>query len=318
MRWPALLMLQFMLSLAACAPSVQEMGPAVQSPALTDEAYVAADGARLPLKHWPANPHTRAVVLALHGFNDYGNAFAAPAAWWAKHGIATYAIDQRGFGAAPQPGIWAAPETLVADARGALTALRARHPDTPVYLLGDSMGGAVSILALADGEAHADGLILAAPAVWGGKEMNPLFRAGIWFMAHTTPWNHATGGGLRRIPSDNIEMLRALGRDPLVIKRTRVDAVYGLTQLMGRAQAAAGGVSVPVLLLYGERDEIVPPGPVAAMAAKLDAPNRTIRYPEGYHMLLRDLQAETVWRDVAGWIAAQRASASATSPDTRR
>ena len=315
MRRLAILLL---LTLAACAPRVQEMGSAVQTPTLTDDAYVAADGARLPLKHWPANPHTKAVVLALHGFNDYGNAFAAPAKWWAKHGIDTYAIDQRGFGGAPEPGIWASPETLMADARGALAEIRARHPETPVYLLGDSMGGAVSILTLSDGEQHADGLILAAPAVWGSSQMNPVFRAGIWFMAHTTPWNHATGGGLRRVPSDNIEMLRALGRDPLVIKRTRIDAVYGLTRLMGQAQDAAGGVDVPVLLLYGERDEIVPPGPVSAMAAKLTAPNRVIRYPEGYHMLLRDLQAETVWRDVVDWIAAQRASASATSVAVRR
>ena len=62
MRRLAILLL---LTLAACAPRVQEMGSAVQTPTLTDDAYVAADGARLPLKHWPANPHTKAVVLAL-------------------------------------------------------------------------------------------------------------------------------------------------------------------------------------------------------------------------------------------------------------
>ncbi len=40
------------------------------------------------------------------------------------------------------------------------------------------------------------------------------------------------------MPSDNIEMLRALGKDPLVIKRTRIDALKGLVDLMSNAETA--------------------------------------------------------------------------------
>src|SRR5262249_47536372 len=43
----------------------------------------------------------RAVILALHGFNDYSHAFAMPGPLWAEQGIATYAYDQRGFGGTP-------------------------------------------------------------------------------------------------------------------------------------------------------------------------------------------------------------------------
>jgi alpha-beta hydrolase superfamily lysophospholipase len=132
--------------------------------------------------------------------------------------------------------------------------------------------------------------------------MNPAFRFGIWFAAHTAPWNYATGQGLRRMPSDNVEMLRRLGRDPLVIKQTRVDAVYGLTQLMGEALEVAPDVKAPLLVLYGKRDEIVPSGPVADLVAALEAPHRFALYSDGYHMLLRDLQGQTVWRDVASWV----------------
>ena len=120
----------------------------------------------------------------------------------------------------------------------------ARHPGLPVYLMGDSMGCAVALRALADPDApQVAGAILVAPAVWGGKAMNPAFRFGIWFAAHTTPWNYATGRGLRRVPSDNVEMLRKLGRDPLVIKATRIDTVDGLTSLMDAALAAAPRLS---------------------------------------------------------------------------
>ena len=38
-----------------------------------------------------------------------------------------------------------------------------------------------------------------------------------------------------------------------------------------------------------------------------DGRNRTALYTGGYHMLLRDLKAERVWRDIAAWIDDPRA-----------
>src|SRR5712671_3973249 len=82
------------------------VGPmsSLSSPQLAGDRLVAADGATLPLRRWLPEGRPRAVVLALHGFNDYSNAFAGAGAGWAKNGIATYAYDQRGFGAAPGRG----------------------------------------------------------------------------------------------------------------------------------------------------------------------------------------------------------------------
>src|SRR3546814_4280788 len=58
----------------------------------------------------PRVENARAVILGLHGFNDYSNAFSEPAAYWATQGIITYAYDQRGFGGAPFHGRWARSE----------------------------------------------------------------------------------------------------------------------------------------------------------------------------------------------------------------
>jgi len=104
--------------------------------------------------------------------------------------------------------------------------------------------------------------------------------------------------------SDNINMLRQLGRDPLVIKATRVDAMYGLTDLMGVALENAGQLKTPTLVLYGEHDQIVPREPVMQMLKRMPGPPQTqvAFYKNGYHMLLRDLQAEKPWSDIAAWI----------------
>ena len=291
-------------SLAGCAtPLVQSRGERVTTPRLESDRVIAADGAVLPLRVWQPHDAPRAVVLALHGFNDYRQAFADVGPFLAARGFATYAYDQRGFGATAQRGIWPGTASLVDDARTVAALLRQRYPDRPLYLVGESMGGAVAMNLLAETPAAADGAALVAAAVWGRATMNPLQRAALWLVAHSAPGLKLSGRGLGITASDNEAMLRALGEDPLVLRAARADAVWGLTNLMDRALAAAPALTLPVLVLYGEHDEIIPRRPTCRMLATLAASARVAVYPNGYHMLTRDLEAKVVLEDLAAWLA---------------
>ena len=305
------------LVLTGCGPRIQDYGVSSVAPHFVADALIAPDGARLPMRAWPAAGRPKAVIIALHGFNDYSQAFNGPAPWWANQGLTVYAYDQRGFGSAPEPGIWAGVGGLIKDVRAAIVAVRQRHRGVPIYLVGSSMGASVAMAATERGElADIAGLVLVAPAVWGRVTMNGFYRFMLWFGVQVMPANKATGRALRVRPSDNIEMLRALGRDPLIIKQTRIDAIYGLVNLMDAALAAAPAIEVPMLVLYGGRDELIPRGPVELMMSRLTGPYRVIVYRDGWHMLLRDLQAKTVWRDIASWIKDQ--SAPLPSDEERR
>ena len=173
------------------------------------------------------------------------------------------------------------------------------------------MGGAVVLSAVDQlEETCTQGVILSAPAVLGWQSM-PWWRSvPLRLLAHAVPEHISTGEGLDIHPSDNIEMLRALGRDPLIIKKTRVDAVYGLADLMEAALRNSGQVKLPALILYGERDDVISPAPFCNMLNKLPDkmvfPWRLMLYPDGYHMLTRDLQGDVVMRDMLAWIHNQR------------
>lgn len=307
MRLRALAGLALSLLVAACAARTQEAGPAVAPPQWSLDGWRTADGVRLPLRSWLPAGEVRAVVLALHGMNDYSNFFDEPGKYLAGKGVASYAYDQRGFGAAPQPGIFSSAATMAADARAAVALVAARHPGVPLYLLGESMGGAVAMLAVADDAPPAlRGVVLSAPAVWSRQSMGWFQRAALWLAYQLAPGWTLTGEGLDIWPSDNVPMLRALAADPLVIKGTRVDAVNGVVDLMDAAAAAAPRIHLPALVLYGEKDQVVPAAPVWAAVAVLPGLGRDQRvalYANGYHMLLRDLQARVVLDDVAAWIA---------------
>jgi alpha-beta hydrolase superfamily lysophospholipase len=212
------------------------------------------------------------------------------------------------LGAAPGRGRWPGAAALVGDAVVAARLLRARYPDVPLDLLGESMGGAVAILSAASPvDLPVDGLVLVAPAVWGRQTMNVWQRAGLW-LAELFPAVHVSARDLpvKVYASDNAAMLRAFSADPLVIKDTRTEAVVGLVDLMGTALDAARSVELPTLVLYGAHDEIVPRVPVAQMVASLPlearARQKVALYPNGWHMLLRDLHGALPTRDIAAWM----------------
>jgi alpha-beta hydrolase superfamily lysophospholipase len=297
-------------ALAACAPKVTQQGLENTTPTIEQSEFLTRDGTRLPLRHWDA-PSPIAIVVALHGMGDYSNAFDMPASFWATQGITTYAYDQRGFGQSPNPGVWAGDDALRGDLVDFVEAVRIKYPNTPIYALGESMGGAVVLSSLATPRPpRVDGVILVAPAVWSREDMPWSYRAALWTTSHVAPWMTFTGKGLKIWPSDNIEMLKKLSRDPLFQHQTRADAIYGLVNLMDEARKAPANMaySPPILFLYGANDQIIPKEPTEAVIAALGKRALVKRYPHGYHMLLRDLDAKQVWSDALNWIVSGRST----------
>jgi acylglycerol lipase len=264
------------------------------------------------LREWDADgAQPQAVIIALHGMSDYSNAFDGPGREWAKHGITTLAIDQRGFGRSEDPGLWAGSEAMRRDLGDFAVAAHARFPGVKVFALGESMGGAVLLTALGSSEPPAiDGAILVSPAVWSRADMPMPYRVALFLVAHVTPGiiltNSAASHVVTVVPSDNVPMLIALGRDPLFQKKTRADTLYGLVNLMDEARQAAGEIknTPPILFLHGAKDQVIPPKSAAAALAALDGHAEVREYANGYHMLLRDLEGLQVQDDVASWVLA--------------
>jgi len=273
-------------------------------PALETSSFISFDGTRLPLRHWLPR-HTTAVIIAVHGFNDYSRFIDAAAHYFVQQGVAVFAYDQRGFGAAPEHGRWPGKQILSRDLKTFTHLIQQRFPDRPVFLLGESMGAAVILHTLASHDLTVDGVMLSAPAVWGWDSMPFWQRWGLRLAARIVPSMTFTGESLGVVASDNRAMLIALSQDPLVIKATRVDSVYGLVNLMQAAYEGVDGLHLPIFIAYGERDEIIPKKPVLEMVARLGEKSDQQRlhlYKHGYHMLLRDLQAKVIWQDMVVWM----------------
>ncbi|MDQ2070045.1 alpha/beta fold hydrolase [Natronospira bacteriovora] len=309
-----LMLLIVLTAVAGCAQArIQEPGPGNEPPGLNDAVFVAADGYRMPVTVWHAEGEVEAVVLALHGFNDFRQSHTALGEYLSARGVTVLAYDQRGFGGTEQRGIWPGTERLVDDAVLALTLLRARYPQTPLYLLGESMGGAVALLALADDDRPAlAGTVLMAPAVWA-RETQPWYqRMGLWLGLRLTPGMRVSADWVAVEPTDDPEWADYWDEHPLVIHRVRVDALDGLTELMSDALATWPAVTDPLLVLYGGEDEVIPAEAICEMIRHhpdADDPQRRFAfYPDGWHFLARDSRAGETKADIQAWLADSEAT----------
>lgn len=298
------------LTLGACAPMLRQQplsaGADFQGPRLEADALISFDGARLGLTTWQPDVAPWAVIVALHGMNDYANAFHLAAPDWARAGVATYAYDQRGFGRSPGRGVWAGPELLAEDLRTATALVRARHPNAILAVVGESMGGSVAVTAFAGEQPpQADRLILLAPGVWGFRDQPLPNKTALWLAANLTgskvytPPRWLTS---RIFPTDNREELSRMGRDPLMIWGARSDTLYGLVKLMGRASKAVGRDNAPTLYLYGAHDDIIPKSATVRAARGLTPGDVSAFYPKGHHLLIRDHQRAVVISDVLSFL----------------
>ena len=299
-------MLGLALGLAACTPPQVVTGLAPVPPVETDGVFTMDDGARLPYREWLPATKPAIVVLALHGIDDSRDAWELPGPLFAAQDIAVIAPDQRGFGATPERGYWPGTSRMLEDTRAMALDLRARYPDARLYLMGESMGGAILLALAASAQAPpVDGYVFSAPAVWGRQQMNIFYRSVLWLADRTVPDMELSGRGAGVKPTDNNAAWERLSLDPLTVTETRVSTVKGLVDLMDQALASAGHVRAPALFLYGGHDELVPKSAMAAAwraAAAGDAEASFAFYPKGYHLLERDHEGAVVTADIAHWL----------------
>ena len=308
----AVLVLSLLLGLAACAaPHIQAplTPPAgFAGPHAEARALVMSDGARLPLMRWRPTGEPWAVIVGLHGMNDYAASFRLAGPWWAEQGIETWAFDQRGFGAAPGLGEWAGQDRMVQDVREAVAMARAAHPGAIVAVVGESMGGSVAAAAFgSDDPPAADRLVMLAPGVWGWSTQGWLNGAALNIAARMAGAKAVEPPAFiadRIVASSNWLELYRNGRDPQSLLATRFDTIYGLVDLMETASRRLGTSSAPSILMYGANDEVVEPGPMRRALRQVPAGSalKTAWYPKGWHLLNRDLEAEVVYRDVMAFL----------------
>ena len=132
-----------------------------------NDAAASASANMAPCIQW-TNPlgKPRFALLCIHGLGLYSKSYENFGKRISRHGAAVYAIDVRGFGSWMQAQGKAQLDFkgCLQDIKTALDSIHAAQPGLPVFLLGESMGGAIALRAASMYPESIDGLISSVPA----------------------------------------------------------------------------------------------------------------------------------------------------------
>jgi acylglycerol lipase len=270
-----------------------------------ESGFTGAGGVQIFWQAWLPDGEHRAAVVIAHGAGEHSGRYAHVAARLVSDGYAVYAIDHRGHGRSD--GRRALIDRLV-NAVGDLDTLvitvRERHPGTPVFLLGHSMGATI---ALSYALAHQDrlsGLILsgALAALEPSPASQRVIAGGLSVL---TP----SAGVIAIDPSfvsRDRAVVRAYVEDPLVFHgKLPARTITELAAAIRSFPDAVTAIAIPALIMYGTDDRLCPPAGSKMLAERLGSTDKTIKAYEGlHHEILNEPEQEAVLDDLCTWLAA--------------
>jgi alpha-beta hydrolase superfamily lysophospholipase len=264
---------------------------------------VAGDGATIPYRLWQAVGEPRALVLLLHGAFDYSGAFDEIGPVLARRGYTALAYDQRGFGGTVSRGRWRGRKRMVRDVGDVAAFLRDRFGETlPLFILGESMGAGIAVLAAAQcADLNVSGLVLAAPGAIAGMVrrtiVSALLRAACWFAPRSAVVCERISG--REL---NASAAIRLLMDPMILRMIRPNMMFGLAGIAQSAVDEAHGVHVPTLTMAGSKDDFVRVACMKQLYCRFAGPKEWAVFEDGPHLLLHWQNGHRVLEHALAWM----------------
>ncbi|HEY9733287.1 MAG TPA: alpha/beta fold hydrolase [Drouetiella sp.] len=260
---------------------------------------------RSVVTEWKAD-NAKAYMIAIHGFGLHKGAFDQFAKAMQERNVTTYALDVRGFGG------WGSKEKqslnfdkTFEDVTALVHEIRSEHADKPIFLIGESMGGAIALQYSARFNGVVDGVISSVPANDRFAKFRTAFSVGTSYIL--------TGGN--RINLKNIlvhrvfhnkELQRSWETDPDSKLNFKLAELLTLRRFMHDAETSATQIrSLPVLVVQGERDRLVKPQGTEKIFDELQTKDKQLlERPQGEHLTFEDGQFDDkVVSSVENWIS---------------
>lgn len=261
---------------------------------------------RLPLYYqsWKPEDPPRAVLLIVHGHGEHSGRYKNVVDRLVPRGFAIYALDHRGHGRSPGPrGYVNHMAEFRGDVGGLLRLAATDHPHVPLFLLGHSLGGLISLdFLLHHPDAGLRGAIISAPAV-GQIGVSPLLLAASRLLSRLWPTLSLSTGldanGISRDP----QAVAAYQGDPLVHSKGTPRLATEIMAAAARCQANAATLQLPLLLIHGSADPITSPQDSRRFFDNAGSADKTyLAYEGGYHESHNDSHHAQVVADMLAWM----------------
>ena len=250
------------------------------------------DGGRLFFQVWEADQPRADVVLA-HGYAEHSGRYEHVAARLVQAGLTVWALDHQGHGKSQgERGDILSWDHAVADLDLLVDEVKAAGEGRPTFLVGHSMGGAISLAYAEAHQARLAGLSLSAPAIVIPPEMLALVEL-----------EDIPALPLADVVSTDPDVVQAYKDDPLVYLGA---PPRNLLVVMGTVDPILAGLpelTLPIQVMQGSSDFLIPTQALRAVVAGVTSTDLTARiWPGLFHEIFNEPIKDDVLGELAGWI----------------
>lgn len=271
----------------------------------TLSTFTASDGDNLAVQDWPLPEGLalRGVVVLVHGLGEHAGRYEHLARRLNDWGFAVRGYDQFGHGeSGGVRGRLPSSSRLVDDLAEIVESTRLRMDDeTPLIVLGHSMGGLVAACLAAQNRMRIDGLVLSSPALDAG--LSAFQKLLLSFLPRIAP-DLTVGNGLDPdFLSHDPAVVHAYRSDPRVHDRISGRLARFIADAGPWVVSRAAQWKVPTLLMYAGADHLVNPAGSRAFAAAAPRDRVTVRcFEDLFHEIFNELDAEPVFDELRRWL----------------
>jgi len=268
-------------------------------------SFTGAGGLRIHWQAWEPGGARRAAIVLAHGASEHGGRYGHLLDRVLPAGYCVHALDHRGHGhSGGRRGVIDRLPHALADLDAFVDQVRGEHPDTPLFLLGHSMGGAIALSYAFEHQEKLDALILSSPAAALGSA-SPVERVLGKLLSAVAPGLGVLGVDPDHISHDPAEV-DAYRADPLVHHgKLPARTVSELTAAIERYPERVGTLTLPLLVIHGADDRLTPPEGSRMVHAGASSQDKTLHVYDGlYHEMLNEVPAdrERVLDDLTAWL----------------
>jgi acylglycerol lipase len=274
--------------------------------------YTAASNTQLaPCRSW-TNPAERPIasLLCIHGLGLQSNSFEYFGTEQAKRGLAVYAIDVRGFGLWMRAGGKAKMDfnQCLEDVKQTLTSIRAANPGLPVYVLGESMGGAIALRAASMYPDLIDGLISSVPAGERFKQERTSAKVFLNLLSGRNIMD--IGGDIVNQATQNAKLQAQWKNDPLSrLNLSPAELIQFQDFMNSNHDAARKVVDMPVLIVQSNGDQLVKPEGTWQLFNDIASRDKSFFAVPGEHLIFEEAQTQEAglrdqnFRVISSWLS---------------
>ncbi|KAK2841266.1 hypothetical protein Q7C36_012845 [Tachysurus vachellii] len=268
---------------------------------------INADGLHLFCRYWEPEAPPKALVFVAHGAGEHCSGYADVAQTLTQHSLFVFSHDHVGHGQSEGERMNIKNfQIYIRDCLQHIDLIRTRYPSLPVFILGHSMGGAISILTVCERPQDFAGVVLIAPMIQMNPESATPFKV---FLAkvlnHMAP-GLSIGSIDPKLVSRDPKQVQAYESDELVYHGgLRVSFGMQLMAASSRIATELPNISWPFLLLHGTADKLCDIRGSHLMHNQAKSTDKKIKVYDGaYHALHHELPetAESVLQEVITWI----------------